>query len=447
MSRRDALDALVVGAGVVGAAASLALARAGLRVGIVEAHEPPAWRADSPDLRVYALAPDARALLDSLGAWASVAAARVHPYRRMRVWDAAGGAELDFDADALGQECLGHIVEHGLLVDRLWAAIGREPGIERHCPEKLETLEQDEDGVEVGLAGGRRLRAALLFGADGASSRVRSLAGIDWRGGGYGQRAIVAYVACERAHEDTCWQRFLPSGPLAFLPCAEGRCSIVWTLPEAEAERLLAVDEDRFRAELERAFDARLGAITSVSARRAFPLERRLADGMLHGRVALLGDAAHVVHPLAGQGVNLGLRDVAALAETVRAARAAGRDPAGPRLARWARARDSENALAAHALEAINRVFSDRCWDWRSCRRWRACFGGAPPAPEPRRAQPGGARNSRGDSEPSWFLSWRRNCSASCARSCASVMRGARGTSCSFSSTTSSWLRSICRKA
>jgi 2-octaprenyl-3-methyl-6-methoxy-1,4-benzoquinol hydroxylase len=359
MSRREALDAVVVGAGVVGSASALALARAGLRVAIVEAQEPAAWRADSPDLRVFALAADASAFFESLGAWTSIASARANPYRRMRVWDAAGGSELVFDAEALGQPQLGHIAENGLLVDRLWAALSREPGIARHCPDSLASFEQDEEGVDVALASSTRLRAKLLLGADGAHSRVRELAGIDWRGASYGQRAIVAYVRTEKPHEDTCWQRFLPTGPLAFLPCADGRCSIVWSLPEDEAARLLALDDARFLDELTRAFDARLGAVVETSPRRAFPLERKLAAHMLCGRVALLGDAAHVVHPLAGQGVNLGLRDAAALAPALGAAKKAGRDLAGTALQRWARTRESDNAVSSQAFDAINRVFSN----------------------------------------------------------------------------------------
>ena len=359
MSRRDLLDVVVAGAGVVGSSAALALARAGLRVAVVEAHEPAPWRADAPDLRVFALAADASALLARIGAWPAIAAARAHPYRRMRVWDAAGGSELCFDAETLGQAQLGHIVENGLLVDRLWGALSREHGIGRHCPDALHSFEQDEEGVDVQLASGARLRARLLIGADGAHSKVRELAGIDWRGASYGQRAIVAYVRTEKSHEDSCWQRFLPTGPLAFLPCADGRCSIVWSLPEDEAARLLALDDARFLAELTRAFDARLGDITETSARRAFPLEKRLAGEMLAGRVALLGDAAHVVHPLAGQGVNLGLRDAGALADAMGAAREAGRDIAGTRLQRWARSRESDNAIAAQSFDAINRVFSN----------------------------------------------------------------------------------------
>lgn len=360
MSRRDLFDLVVVGAGVVGSAAALAAARDGLRVALVEAHEPPAWRADSPDLRVYAFAPDNAALLQDLGVWPAVLSARAYAYRRMRVWDAAGGGELEFDADALGRANLGHIVEHGLLVDRLWSACGREPTLQRHCPAKIATIEQDEGSVTAVLEDGQRLRARLLLGADGAASKVRALVELETDSHDYGQRGLVAYVGTERAHEATAWQRFLPTGPLAFLPCADGRCSIVWTLPEAEALRLLAVDDAGFRSELTRAFDARLGEVVSVSERAAFPLRRQLARDYVRGRVALVGDAAHAVHPLAGQGVNLGLRDVAALREELRRATARHADIATPhRLARWERQRRSENAVAAHSFDAINRVFSN----------------------------------------------------------------------------------------
>lgn len=360
MSRRDTFDVAVVGAGVVGSTASLSLARAGLRTVIVEAHEPAPWRADEPDLRVYAFATDSQALLESLGVWSAVASARAQPFRRMRVWDAAAGGELDFNGDALGRECLGHIVEHGLLVDRLWAAVVQHPKIRRHCPARLHQLDQDEGGVSLLLDTGQRLRAKLLLGADGAASRVRELAGLSISEHDYGQRGLVAYVRTARPHEDTCWQRFLPSGPLAFLPCSDGRSSIVWTLPDAEAKRLFDVDEGRFCAELTRAFDSRLGEVTEVSQRQAFPLRRRLATEMLHDRVALIGDAAHVVHPLAGQGVNLGLRDIAGLVALIREAQSAGRDFASAhRLQRWARERLSENAVAAYSFEAINALFSN----------------------------------------------------------------------------------------
>ena len=359
MNRRAGLDLVVIGAGVVGSAAALAAARDGLRVALVEAHEPPTWRPEAPDLRVYAFAPDNAALLSDLGVWSSVLAARAQPYRRMRVWDAAGGGELDFDADAMGRDALGHIVEHGLLVDRLWAACGREPGLQR-ITGRLETIEQEEGAALAVLQDGQRLRARFLLGADGASSRVRELAGLASERHDYGQRGLVAYVGTERPHEDTAWQRFLPTGPLAFLPCADGRSSIVWTLPDDEAARLLAVDDTTFRRELTRAFDARLGDVTSVSERVGFPLRRQLAQDYVSGRVALAGDAAHVVHPLAGQGVNLGLRDIAALRDTWRRAGERGADFATPhRLARWARGRRSENAVAAHGFEALNRAFSN----------------------------------------------------------------------------------------
>ncbi|KFN49300.1 FAD-dependent oxidoreductase [Arenimonas composti] len=359
MSRRRPLDLVVIGAGVVGTTAALAAARDGLEVALVEAHPPKPWSASDPDLRVFAFAPDNAALLADLGVWPQVLAARAQAYRTMRVWDAAGGGELVFSADAFGAPQLGHIVENGLLVDRLWAAAGQEARLQRLCPERLAGITQDAEGVDVELAGGQRLRARLVLGADGAASRVRELAGFAVDRHDYGQRGLVAFVGTERPHGDTAWQRFLPGGPLAFLPFADGRCSIVWSLPDAEAERLLAIDEAGFLRELTRAFDARLGEVTSVSARAAFPLRRQLAKDYVAGRVVLAGDAAHVVHPLAGQGVNLGLRDVAALRTTWRDARDRGSDfAAAHRLARWERSRRSENTAAAHAFDGINRIFS-----------------------------------------------------------------------------------------
>lgn len=351
------LDVVVIGAGVVGAAGALALARQGLDVALVEAAEPPRWRADARDLRVYAFAPDNAALLDRLGAWRAVAEARAQPYRRMRVWDAAGGGELAFDADAFGRRELGWIVEHALLVDRLWARL-REAGVRVLCPARLTALAQDADGVRLSLDDGTRAATRLVVAADGADSSVRALVGVEAPRHDYHQRGLVAYVATERPHDATAWQRFLPGGPLAFLPCSDGLCSIVWSVPDAEAARLLALDDVAFDGELTRAFDARLGAARVASARAAFPLRRQLVQDYVAGRVLFVGDAAHVVHPLAGQGVNLGLRDIAALGDVIAEAMRRRADWSTPaRLARWARDRRSENTVAAYSFEGLQRLF------------------------------------------------------------------------------------------
>ncbi|MES2857793.1 MAG: FAD-dependent oxidoreductase [Pseudomonadota bacterium] len=368
MSRRGALDAVVAGGGVVGAAAALMLAREGLQVALLETQRPPAWQRESRDLRVYAFAPDNARLLDELGAWQRVMGARVQPYRRMQVWDAAGGDPLVFDADALGQLQLGWIVEHALLVDALWEALPAA-GVRVQCPARIDALEQSDAGVRLRLDDGLQLDARLAIAADGANSGLRRLAGIGSSSHDYAQQGVVAFVASAVPHRDTCWQRFLPGGPVAFLPFADdlaasefaGRMgSIVWTLPKAEAQRVRALDDEAFARELGAAFGGELGAMTTLSPRAAFPLQRQLADTYVQGRVLLLGDAAHVVHPLAGQGVNLGLRDVAALRELVRESSKRGGDIASPhRLARWARVRKSENALNAHALDAIHRAYSN----------------------------------------------------------------------------------------
>ncbi|MBS0459885.1 MULTISPECIES: FAD-dependent oxidoreductase [Thermomonas] len=367
MSRRGRLDAVVVGGGVVGAASALMLAREGLQVALVEAQRPTAWTREQRDLRVFAFAPDNAALLARLGVWAQVLAARAQPYRGMRVWDAASGDPLVFDADALGERQLGWIVENAVLVDALWQALPGA-GVRVHCPARVEQLEQLDTGVRIGLDDGLVLEAQLAIAADGGHSALRRLAGIEAPVHDYQQRGLVAFVASEIPHRRTCWQRFLPTGPVAFLPfSADGDAvldarlgSIVWTLPTAEAQRLLDTPPAQFENELSTAFGGELGALSLQSARAAFPLRRQLAHTQVKDRVLLVGDAAHVMHPLAGQGVNHGLRDVAALQTTLGAAQANGGDITSPaRLARWARTRRSENALGAHAFEAINRVYSN----------------------------------------------------------------------------------------
>ena len=367
MSRRGALDVVVAGGGVVGAATALMLAREGLQVALVEPKAPAPWQRDVRDLRVYAFAPDNAALFRDLGAWPGVLATRVQAYRRMQVWDAGGGSALAFDADSLGQTQLGWIIENNALVDAVWRLLPAA-GVRLHCPARIETLQQDETGVRVGLDDGLVLDAKLAIAADGGQSALRTLAGIGTTRHDYRQQGVVAFVTSELPHRETCWQRFLTTGPIALLPFNDegdadvrGRLgSIVWTLPNADAQRLRDAEAAQFEQGLADAFGGELGSFRLQSARAAFPLQRQLAATHHAGRVLLLGDAAHVVHPLAGQGMNLGLRDVAALRDHVRAVKSRNADIASPtRLARWARGRRSENAVSAHAFETINRVYSN----------------------------------------------------------------------------------------
>jgi 2-octaprenyl-3-methyl-6-methoxy-1,4-benzoquinol hydroxylase len=359
-------DFAVIGAGIVGSCAALSLARAGYRVALVEAHEPKFWSEETPDLRVVALAADNQKLLDTCGVWKKIADRRAQTYSDMRVWDAAAGNVLHLSASQQARESLGWIIENNNIADALWQAIKLENRIQCFCPDKLESIEQ-ENSVTLKLKSGDIIKAGLVLGADGASSKVRELLGLKSDKKDYGQRGVVAYVKTERAHENTAWQRFLPTGPLAFLPFSDGQCSIVWTLPNEDAERLLQCDEEIFCRELTRAFDARLGNVLEVSPRAAFPLQRQLSKEMLQGRVALIGDAAHTVHPLAGQGVNLGLRDVSALLDLLGEAKSSPENSrqknevliSQHQLERWSRQRISENAVAAYSFEAINRVFSN----------------------------------------------------------------------------------------
>lgn len=360
--RGPAWDIAVVGGGMVGAAAALALARAGFATALLEAREPSPWSVEQEvDLRVVGLAPSSIALLDGLGVWKAIRDARSGPYAHMHVWDAESGASIHFDAADEGRDLLGYIVENNLVQWRLWNAL-EAAGVKRLCPAEVKAFDAQDDRIQLELADGQSLAARLLVAADGAGSPLRKLAGIETRGRDYAQRAVVAHVRTERPHQGTAWQRFLPDGPLALLPLADGRSSIVWSLPEEEARRVLALDDDAFMAELGVASDFHLGRIVGTTPRAAFPLKLQLATIYQAERFVLLGDAAHAVHPLAGQGVNLGLRDVAELRDTLVAARDAGRDIAAPHvLRRYARNRRSADTLDALGFDTLARIYA-----WRS---------------------------------------------------------------------------------
>jgi 2-octaprenyl-3-methyl-6-methoxy-1,4-benzoquinol hydroxylase/2-octaprenylphenol hydroxylase len=368
-ARRSALDIAVAGGGMVGAACALALARRGFAVALVEAHEPAPWVAGEPeDLRVIALARSSARLLEALGVWRDIEAARVSPYRCMRVWDAASGAEIAFDAAQEGRAQLGWIVENKLVARTLWDSLDAA-GVRRVCPAQITAFARREDRVTLDLADGSAVSAALLVIADGAGSRLRQQADIRVRGRDYHQRAVVAHVATERPHEATAWQRFTREGPIALLPLGDGRSSIVWSLPEARAREVLALDDEGFREAAGLAADFRLGRITATTPRASFPLRLQLAKTYATDRCVLLGDAAHAVHPLAGQGANLGLRDVAELAGVLGEARANGRDFTAPHvLHRYARRRRAAATIDARSFDALERMFAWQAPGWTALR-------------------------------------------------------------------------------
>jgi 2-polyprenylphenol 6-hydroxylase len=326
---------------------------------LLEAHAPVPWSADAEvDLRVVGLAPSSVALLDDMDVWTSIRQARASSYTHMHVWDAESGAAIDFDAASEGCDKLGYIVENSLVQWTLWQAL-EAAGVRRLCPAQVQGFEAREERIQLELADGGTLAAGLLVAADGAASPLRQLAGIGTRGRDYAQRAVVAHVATERPHENTAWQRFMRSGPLALLPLGDGRSSLVWSLPEAEAQRVLALDDRAFLDELGLASDFRLGRMLATTRRAAFPLKLQLAERYQADRFVLLGDAAHAVHPLAGQGVNLGLRDVTELRDTLLSARRAGRDiGAAHVLRRYARRRRSADTLDALGFDALARIYA-----------------------------------------------------------------------------------------
>jgi 2-octaprenylphenol hydroxylase len=352
-------DVVIVGGGPVGACAGSLLARAGLAVTLLEPHPPaPLAQGSAPEARVVALSRASERIVRAAGAWPALAGPRLCAYERMRIWHESRpvAQALLFDAADVGEPNLGYILESRMLQLALLEAFGAAGGELRRAA--FTGLKFSPAGVVVGTDAGE-IEARLLLGADGMDSRVRAAAGLGATHGDYHQSAIVARVATGRSHENSAWQRFLRDGTLAFLPLADGTSSIVWSADTRRAEELAALSTGEFEAALARALDHALGDTQLLGERFAFPLRRLGAQRYVAERVALLGDAAHVVHPLAGQGVNLGLLDAAVLAEVVASGALRREDPGALAVLRaYERWRRSELALMAGAIEAFDQLLA-----------------------------------------------------------------------------------------
>lgn len=349
---------------MVGVTIACALRNSGLRIALIETAPPRDVKSgDSIDLRVSAITRASQQIFSALDAWRGMEERRISPFREMQVWDADGDGLIHFDAADLGEDTLGHIIENTVVQRALWETVEASGGVALLCPAAVTELRRDADGMCCRLQDGRDLRARLLIGADGAQSRVRQFAAIQVRGWSYDQQAVVATVASERDHRETAWQRFLPTGPLAFLPLRDGRCSIVWSTTPRQARQLLAADDATFRRQLELAFGSRLGRIVSAGERMSFPLRLQYADSYVQAGLALVGDAVHTVHPLAGQGVNLGILDAASLAEVLLEAVAQHKDFAALQtLRRYERWRKGHNLMMMAAMDGFNRLFGS-AWE------------------------------------------------------------------------------------
>lgn len=358
-------DIVIVGAGMVGSLLAALLKDSGLRITLLErAAVTPPQKDDAFEPRVSALTRASENLLRHVQAWEAMAALRLCPYSTMTVWDADGSGRVQFAARELGESHLGVLVENRLLQWSLTEVAMQAENVELLCPAQLVALERLPQQWLLTLADGVKIHAPLVIAADGAQSAVRQLAGISVSETDYGQRAIVTTVRTSMPHQYTAWQRFMATGPLAFLPLqtADGdahHSSIVWSQDEKEAQRLLALDDEAFRRELGFAFEHTLGEVLACDQRYSFPLRAAHAAEYVREGLALIGDAAHAIHPLAGQGVNLGLLDAAVLAEEILRARERNISWFSQEtLARYSRRRRAHNSLILNSMTGFRRLFA-----------------------------------------------------------------------------------------
>lgn len=362
-------DVVIVGAGLVGQAVAAALLQAdtGLSVALVD----PAFRNEEPpaatgiedfDLRVSALTAKTQAFLTRLGAWQQIPPQRLSPYTRMHVWDGEGTGSVTFSAADLHVPALGHIVENRQTLWAIQQRLLQQPALTVVAEPVRYIDNRRSDGfTPVVLNNGEQMLAKLVVGADGALSRIRQWAGIPTREWDYGHHAIVATVRCAQPLQATAWQRFRPQGPLAFLPMPQDDhlASIVWSTTAEEADEVLAMSDEAFNQALSAAFEGRLGDVLETSAKACFPLRQRHARDYWCEGVVLAGDAAHTIHPLAGQGVNLGFKDAETLAEEILRAHSKGLDIGSELvLSRYQRRRQADNLATMAVMEGFKQLFA-----------------------------------------------------------------------------------------
>jgi 3-demethoxyubiquinol 3-hydroxylase len=359
------VDCVVVGGGMVGAASALSLAQLGLSVVLVEKMPPPEFSLDQPiDLRVSAISLASEQLLRQLGAWPEIAASRIVPYRRLGVWETEL-AYTEFDARSIRQPCLGHIIENKLIQSSLWQQIALEPNIEVLCSTNVNAIdytsrEGSTGNLVITQLDDFSIEAKIVVAADGVNSQIRQMSGIGSTGWQYQQSAMLIHVETELEQQDITWQQFTPTGPVAMLPLSGKQASLVWYHDQQKIKKLAALSNDALTEQVMLQFPARLGKV-KVLNKASFPLKRQHANQYVSGRVVLLGDAAHSINPLAGQGVNLGFKDVKALQSVIATAIGEGQEWSNSEvLMEYEKRRRLDNALMMTTMDALYKGFSNQ---------------------------------------------------------------------------------------
>jgi len=356
-------DIIIIGGGLVGLSLACQLGDTNFSIAIIDS-KPPIL--DLPkegfDLRVSAITRVSQNTFAKLGIWEKIKAIRVSPFKEMQVWDAQGTGSIHFDSATIAEPDIGHIIENKVMQKALFDRIREFSNIDYFHSITTRSLEENNNSYIVELEDDKKISCSLLVGADGANSWVRKQVNISINDRPYGHHALVATVETEHSHKNTAWQCFLETGPLAFLPLSdENFCSIVWSTNPEHADTLKNMDEETFKSALGEAFDFRLGNIKDISKRVTFPLHMRHANTYVKEGLALVGDAAHTIHPLAGQGVNLGFSDAACLAEELLSAKQKGRDFASLNILRkYERIRRAENQEMILIMDLFKQLFGSK---------------------------------------------------------------------------------------